>query len=67
LFVSGYDLDCFDFTDLKNGNITLVENNKHHELHLSCFPGFVLIGKQVIVCDEKQWKTEPKPYCVHGK
>ncbi|XP_054261570.1 sushi, von Willebrand factor type A, EGF and pentraxin domain-containing protein 1-like isoform X1 [Macrosteles quadrilineatus] len=61
-YTEGFDL-CLEFTELENGNVTLVSSDKgHQELHLSCLHGFFLEGKSVINCDNDLWT---KPYCVH--
>lgn len=62
----GWDIGCFDYGDLENGNITVIDNNNFRTLHFTCLPGFELIGRPKVFCNDGQWENLPKPTCVRG-
>lgn len=62
----GWDIGCFDYGDLENGNVTVIDNNNFRTLHFICLPGFELIGRPKVFCNDGQWENLPKPACVRA-
>uniref|UniRef100_A0A1B6DSP0 Sushi domain-containing protein n=1 Tax=Clastoptera arizonana TaxID=38151 RepID=A0A1B6DSP0_9HEMI len=61
---SSINFDCFEFEELENGNVTIIDSNNIQALHVNCFPGYHLVGRPKYICNNDQWENVSKPKCV---
>ncbi|XP_063237481.1 sushi, von Willebrand factor type A, EGF and pentraxin domain-containing protein 1-like isoform X2 [Bacillus rossius redtenbacheri] len=59
-----YNVDCPDFGSIENGKTSKIENSNIQSLHIDCLPGFYLIGRPKVLCNDGQWEQIPRPQCA---